>query len=325
MLDDLLIDSQFNIDVWYKSCKDFTFPTQFIDITQKEAFAIQLYFEQNTLKLPKLKTINFKLLSGLDKRIEECGKQMEAKERFFVRLSSRSPKDSGFGSQRMHELLTKELDKYNVRMILDPTEKQNMEWKAFFAAQINSLCVTTGSDAMQLLLDSERVYTDIKRAFDLYNMSGNWNICIAVRKWITHSIQGEFRGFVWKKKLTAISQYFDMVYFVDVKTKKEKYLQLINTFFAKVVNQIPYKDFIIDFSVELNGEVQMIELNPFTKFTSACLFNWNRDIAVLKGKKEFEFRILEAPLEAIREPQIQMYDFIDLLFNFVLEDIGSNL
>eukprot|EP00026_Physarum_polycephalum_P014930 Phypoly_transcript_15499.p1 GENE.Phypoly_transcript_15499~~Phypoly_transcript_15499.p1 ORF type:complete len:186 (+),score=19.32 Phypoly_transcript_15499:365-922(+) len=145
-------------------------------------------------------------------------------------------------------------------------------------------------------------------------MSGNWNICIAVRKWITHSIQGEFRGFVWKKKLTAISQYFDMVYFVDVKTKKEKYLQLINTFFAKVVNQIPYKDFIIDFSVELNGEVQMIELNPFTKFTSACLFNWNRDIAVLKGKKEFEFRILEAPLEAIREPQIQMDMFSSLAY-----------
>ena len=26
----------------------------------------------------------------------------------------------------------------------------------------------------------------------------------------------------------------------------------------------------------------MIELNPFTKFTSACLFNWKHDIDILK-------------------------------------------
>ena len=114
--------------------------------------------------------------------------------------------------------------------MLDPIEKQNAEWKAFFAAQINSLCIATGREAIELLIDSERVYigmttnhphynnplftllTDIKRAFELYNLSGNWNVYIAVRKWIPHSIQGEFRGFVWKKKLTAISQYFDILH-----------------------------------------------------------------------------------------------------------------
>ena len=46
-------------------------------------------------------------------------------------------------------------------VIIDPEEKQNAEWKAFFSAQINSLCVTTGREAIELLLDSERVHIGI--------------------------------------------------------------------------------------------------------------------------------------------------------------------
>jgi hypothetical protein len=38
-------------------------------------------------------------------------------------------------------------------------------------------------------------------------------------------------------------------------------------------------------------EIQMIELNPFTKFTSACLFNWNRDMAIFKVSPQLIFHL----------------------------------
>lgn len=47
---------------------------------------------------------------------------------------------------------------FSLNNVLDPTEKQNAEWHAFFEAQIKSLRSFSGSDAIQLLLDSERIY-----------------------------------------------------------------------------------------------------------------------------------------------------------------------
>jgi len=40
----------------------------------------------------------------------------------------------------------------------------------------------------------------------------------------------------------------------------------------------------------------VIELNPLAEFTGFGLFNWEKDHEIIKGKKEFEFRVaMKAP------------------------------
>lgn len=156
-------------------------------------------------------------------KVDQCIQEMEATSAgVFVRMSSRSPKDSGFGSTRMQHILPVELQiaRNSVAGDLDGmllllatllfcssfvllcdvcvcvrvcmcvrvrvyvfcgccllfpyvnsiSEQaiQNAEWVGFFESQIRSLRVLNGSDALKLLLHSERVnggiYTRIECA-----------------------------------------------------------------------------------------------------------------------------------------------------------------
>ena len=55
--------------------------------------------------------------------------------------------------------------------------------------------------------------------------------------------------------------------------------------------------YVIDFGVIFNDnhvdDVLVIELNNFLMTTGASMFDWIRDVDVLTGVKEFEFRIIE--------------------------------
>lgn len=59
----------------------------------------------------------------------------------------------------------------------------------------------------------------------------------------------EFRGFVCKKRFTALSQYFHIVYFADLVRDKEQVLHRILAFFEEVKDVIPAESYIIDFGV----------------------------------------------------------------------------
>jgi hypothetical protein len=40
-----------------------------------------------------------------------------------------------------------------------------------------------------------------------------------------------------------------------------------------------------------NGFLKVIEFNPFSTSSGACLFSWVEDHDILYGKSQFEFRI----------------------------------
>eukprot|EP01113_Clastostelium_recurvatum_P002946 TRINITY_DN11271_c0_g1_i1.p1 TRINITY_DN11271_c0_g1~~TRINITY_DN11271_c0_g1_i1.p1 ORF type:complete len:181 (+),score=41.26 TRINITY_DN11271_c0_g1_i1:76-543(+) len=50
--------------------------------------------------------------------------------------------------------------------------------------------------------------------------------------------------------------------------------------------------------------VYVIEFNPWNRFTSACLFHWVHDTDILEGRADFQFRILDAPLEVLRSSSL---------------------
>ena len=114
----------------------------------------------------------------------------------------------------------------------------------------------------------------------------------------------EFRGFVYKDKFCALTQYDRRIYCKQICENKELILKAINDLYEnkikpkmKSMNPLPDGSYVIDFGVIFKSimdiEVIVIEINSFAKEAGASLFNWKDDIEVLTGKKEFEFRLVE--------------------------------
>eukprot|EP00475_Leptophrys_vorax_P041110 TRINITY_DN7730_c0_g1_i10.p1 TRINITY_DN7730_c0_g1~~TRINITY_DN7730_c0_g1_i10.p1 ORF type:complete len:110 (+),score=35.32 TRINITY_DN7730_c0_g1_i10:99-428(+) len=77
----------------------------------------------------------------------------------------------------------------------------------------------------------------------------------------------EFRGFVHEKKLNAVTQYFNMVYFPDVSSNKDVLARRILDFFEIVKDLIPHNSYVIDFLVQPDV-IKVVELNPFVRILS---------------------------------------------------------
>jgi hypothetical protein len=120
-----------------------------------------------------------------------------------------------------------------------------------------------------------------------------------VREWNDIKPEYEFRGYVWKGKLTGLSHYYKFLYVKELVKNKEKILQLIHSFWSKL--EFGLEDYVIDFYVDLAAQkVIVIELNPFCDATSSALFNWDEDRNILCGDAATVFRLrMEADPDAL--------------------------
>ena len=168
------------------------------------------------------------------------------------------------------------------------------------------LRVTTGKAAMELLLNSERVFTDLLEATEAAEV---YDTQIIVRQWDSRVEDSfEFRGFVHDNQLTAISQYNHYVYLPEVVCRAEALRNLMTEYWANSVRPrlTQVRNYVIDFAV-LHGRalpratdgpddssasdvddddtkapsVLVIELNPFQSTTGPALFHWKRDADIL--------------------------------------------
>ena len=109
------------------------------------------------------------------------------------------------------------------------------------------------------------------------------------------------RGFVYGKKLNAVSHYYQFLYSeVLVERKEEISRKIVEYFERHVKEKIPLENYVIDFAV-IGEEVCVIELNPFAQNTSSALFSWENEEKLLMGGSTFEFRINESPLKEVKE------------------------
>jgi len=87
----------------------------------------------------------------------------------------------------------------------------------------------------------------------------------------------EFRGFVCKKKLNALAQYFHYCFFPElVQRKKEIETKIVDYFNSQIVDKVPHNSYVIDFCMLHNGELKIIEVNPFHFSTGAPFFGWKK-------------------------------------------------
>ena len=105
---------------------------------------------------------------------------------------------------------------------------------AYSGAQLKSLCVQTGREAMCLLLSSERVYTDLLLALTCAESDpeDQWATFLALRDWDeTLQHDREFRCFISNGRMTAISQYNHYIWSPDLRCARSA-IQACPIFFS---------------------------------------------------------------------------------------------
>jgi len=150
---------------------------------------------------------------------------------------------------------------------------------------------------MALLVKSTRVSQDLTKIAS-FGATFTPDSAIVVREWhpeVPKQAEMEFRGFVYKNQLNAISQYDDMTFVERIVENRERLAELMRSFFAESIRDslAEHENYIIDFFVDFDhGQVKVIELNPFHIGAGAALFSW-KEHRELFMNGPFEFRVVE--------------------------------
>jgi hypothetical protein len=143
--------------------------------------------------------------------------------------------------------------------------------------------ITTGDlDPLRYLLDcSERIMEDL-----LLAIHEEYPPHIFVRQWIDIPRWSEFRCFMENRKLVGISQYnyLDGEAFQEIINNAGCIQWAIKQFFpsfrdASHLDNVIFDVFVRCRKVSANTsqwEVKLLEINPFFNMTDPCLFSWNK-------------------------------------------------
>ena len=88
---------------------------------------------------------------------------------------------------------------------------------------------------MELILKSKRVRDDILIRLLQSDSTNKFQMIIAIRQWYDIYPGFEFRGFVYKNKLNALSQYFENLHLPELVDTKESIEEMIIKVFNKMV------------------------------------------------------------------------------------------
>ena len=287
----------FGMHNYYDSLAECMFPTVFVDVSREQAQAWRMFcFQDSELESPAKETFR-SLVAAVDAAIGQIRQQCRnAKAKVFVKLSSRSPKDAVWND---HER-TVPILKHNIKKMKhksDPNEKMIALRRSFLKAA----AVSSAAEAFDLMKWSSRVISDL-RIFLTESEGRDWfDIKVVVRQFMDDlDIADEFRGFVHNGKLTALSQYQTECYFPNLVAHSGEIAATIQRFFNdELLPKLPdwaREGAVIDFAV-IGHKVFVVELNPFTTCSGACLFDWEKDHDVLFGTREFEIRVVKEPLD----------------------------
>ncbi|ORX76394.1 hypothetical protein BCR32DRAFT_329365 [Anaeromyces robustus] len=310
-------EDPYRIEHWYPKIREYTFETIFLNVNTETCRAITKYAEsarlirqsinfQSNLEdrlfiheeaakyLPVSKEI-FELLDTLENQLDNAIKSF-GEDGAFVKLSTRSPKDTAIQLHNMHVFIAESL-----RKDMDCREKEgpmeDKEWyrcgvSAFVDACCKVLHVRNGREAMFLILHSDRVYSDITR-MELTNTKDS-KVQIAIRRWDSRVVPAlEFRSFVYNHTMTACTQYYKLRYdpFI-VEHRKEISEAILNFHDQYIKPRIEIPNYTVDFAVSADlKNVICVELNNLPPSAGTALFKWdNLEDRTIIEKGPYQFR-----------------------------------
>lgn len=297
----------FNLENWYSEIRaqeksseaPLTAPSWFVPLSDSDLKLLQRLLSARLLggDASGLSREDNSTLTSLEQRIDAAMK-LGGKSHYFARLSTRSPKD---GIPKTADASSEAAEKLKQRQ--------------------QSLRVSSPVEIVALLSRSQRVFGDIANFFqyrDSFRPAASLGqtlpaLNLILREWIDDLEPArEFRCYVYKGKMTAISQYYCYDKFEEYSKANSAMLEQIRAailnFHAKVsstFSSVIAPSYVFDVIVSRDlSKVQVVELNPFGAHMSsgAALFNWITDRDLLYGKngQEPPIRVLE---ELLPEPK----------------------
>ncbi len=135
-----------------------------------------------------------------------------------------------------------------------------------------------GGDPLRFVLDvSERMSDDLLLALENDYAPHLW-----VRQWLDFDPWQEFRCFVKNRRLVGVSQQLTRAYFPEVEKDASIIVWAISCFFDQFRAESHLDDVVFDAVVsvkkrgnESEAEVKLLEINPSGPMTDPCLFDWN--------------------------------------------------
>jgi len=332
-------EDPYRIEHWYPNIREYTFETVFLDVDSKSCHAITKYAEsarlirqsinfQSTLEdrlfiheeaakhLPVSKE-NFDLLDALEKKLDNAIKSF-GEDGAFVKLSTRSPKDTAIQLHSIRvfiaESIRKDMERTGGQM--DDNEWHRCGVSAFVDACCKVLRVRNGTEAMSLILHSDRVYSDITR-MELTNADDS-KLQIAVRRWDPRVVPAlEFRSFVYNHAMTACTQYYKLIYDPFLAEHSKEISDAIVSFHDQYIKpRITVPNYTVDFAITADlKNVICVELNNLPPSAGTALFKWDnpKDREIIE-KGPYQFRCnTSLPETSYNEINVPFPAFIDSL------------
>lgn len=165
-------------------------------------------------------------------------------------------------------------------------------------------CLRVGSqeDALSQFVRSRRVQDDLATAISDFESGRPQVYDLYIREYAEFPIEAELRGFVYDRKLTALTAYHDHLYVPFIDENADEIREKAGEFVSDVVipalcGHLPgaaSERFCLDIAYRknLDGTYKFwcVELNCFAEIAGTCKFTWHNDKAVLMGLDPFEFR-----------------------------------
>ena len=290
----------FDLDVWDARLAHATFRTAWRPLSRATVETLVTEYRRRFNRGPALSAAQ--VLAAAEAHVVATAllAELHSSSGAFVRLGSRSPKD---GAPVDVAALQRRIAN---APSLDATEKTpeaatahvvNAFARAYYREIAAGLHVDTGAEAVELLLRSERAYTDLFDALDAPT-ERPFNVNLFARSWDDSlDPELEFRGFIHAGHLTALSQYNHLIYLPrlqGVRVQRAISAGILAWWQQHVqpalAGDAAYQSYVADFGIALceGGDddevtrVILIELNPFLPTTGAGLFSWEGDAALLR-------------------------------------------
>eukprot|EP01126_Amoeba_proteus_P000652 TRINITY_DN10181_c0_g2_i1.p1 TRINITY_DN10181_c0_g2~~TRINITY_DN10181_c0_g2_i1.p1 ORF type:complete len:339 (-),score=65.66 TRINITY_DN10181_c0_g2_i1:105-1121(-) len=290
-----------DLDRWYTALEDLTYPSIFHPITIPEAQAMREVYRLKELGSPIPPSIQI-TIDTIEKGLQSAMDQFP--DGSFVKLSSRSAKDSSISGEHTKQIYRDLISKYE-------QPSMNDKLVSIYRAHILALRLHHAREVLNMFLSSERIDSDLDLALEFKDQ---WSQHFVVRKFVDIPIEYEFRAFVVNDELRAMCQYYHWMFFPTLLENKEKLNSLILHKFHEIKHRIPIlsKTYVVDWAVDLgNSKVYIIELNPFGDYegmgTSPAMFALNQsdglmdrqgaDRNIFFGDGTYEFRLEEKPVD----------------------------
>lgn len=146
--------------------------------------------------------------------------------------------------------------------------------------------VDGGTEALELLLESERVFDDLCLAQECAYAPS-----VVVRPWLEIPAGRELRAFVRAGELVGLCQRHGQSPLTDLIEEASALEAQVRERCASLQGRWPLDELVVDFAC-LEGEAWIVDLHPWLPWTSSALFSWEED-----SFSDYEFRYLGRPQE----------------------------